>query len=130
MAKLTPEQLDHLKDLLNQREQELHDDIRREVNLKDDYTQVASEVPDPGDSSFADLAVDLGNAAVIRDINELRAIEKARKRMENGVYGECSECGFDIPYERLQALPTAERCAPDQNKYEKIHAEAQKGTSL
>ena len=130
MAKLTPEQLDHLKDLLNQREQELHDDIRREVSLKDDYTQVASEVPDPGDSSFADLAVDLGNAAVIRDINELRAIETARKRMENGVYGECSECGFDIPYERLQALPTAERCAPDQNKYEKIHAEAQKGTSL
>jgi DnaK suppressor protein len=130
MAKLTPEQLDHLKDLLNQREQELHDDIRREVSLKDDYTQVASEVPDPGDSSFADLAVDLGNAAVIRDINELRAIETARKRMENGVYGECSECGFDIPYERLQALPTAERCAPDQNKYEKMHAEAQKGTSL
>jgi DnaK suppressor protein len=130
MEKLTPEQLDHLKDLLNQREQALHADIRREVNLKDDYTQVASEVPDPGDSSFANLAVDLGNAAVIRDINELRAIQTARKRMENGVYGECSECGFEIPYERLLALPTAERCAPCQNMYEKIHAEAQKGTSL
>ncbi|MDB5761970.1 MAG: TraR/DksA family transcriptional regulator [Herminiimonas sp.] len=130
MEKLTQQQLGHLKDLLNQRDQALRDDIRREVNLQDDYAQLASDIPDPGDSSFANLSVDLGNAAVNRDIAELRAIQTARLRMENGTYGECIDCGFDIPYERLQAQPMAERCAPCQDMYEKTHADAMKGSTL
>jgi DnaK suppressor protein len=130
MKHLSQDQLDHLKGMLDQREEALQNDIRREVDLQDNYTQLASEVPDPGDSSFANLTVDLGNAAVTRDIVELRAIQTAHKRIENGIYGECAECGFEIPYERMQALPTAERCAPCQDMYEKTHADAMKGSTL
>jgi RNA polymerase-binding transcription factor DksA len=130
MDNLPEQQLDHLKDLLNQRERALRADILREANLQDDYAQLASEVPDPGDSSFANLAVDLGNAAVTRDLNELRAIATARTRIENGSYGECIECGFPIPFERLQAQPAADRCAPCQDMYEKTHADTTRGASL
>lgn len=122
--------LRHLQALLDEREKELRSDIRREVNQQDSYADVASEVPDPGDSSFADLSVDINNAAVKRDIVELRAIESARKRMEAGTYGECIECGLEIPYERLKAQPTAERCAPCQSQYEKTHAESARGATL
>lgn len=130
MENLTPEKLDHLKDLLSQRERVLHDDIRREADMQDNYAQIAGDMPDSGASSFADLSVDLGNAAVTRDLNELRAIQTARKRMENNVYGVCAECGYEIPYERLLAQPIAERCAPCQEIYEKTHADGLKGASL
>jgi DnaK suppressor protein len=127
---LSNEKISRLAELLNQRERALHADIQRELNLQDDYAQLASEAPDPGDASFANLAVDLGNAAVTRDITELRAIDAARTRMENGTYGECRECGFDIPYERMEAQPTADRCAPCQDMYEKTHADVSKGATL
>lgn len=130
MTSLTIEKLDHLKGLLDQRENVLRDDIQRELNLQDDYADLASEVPDPGDSSFANLAVDLGNAAVTRDLKELRAINAARSRIEQETYGICIECGYEIPYERMEAQPAAERCAPCQEVYEKTHIDALKGASL
>jgi DnaK suppressor protein len=130
MTFLTVERLAHLKGLLDQRENILRDEIRREVNLQDNFTDLASEVADPGDSSFAHLSIDLGNAAVTRDLKELRAIQAARTRIEQDTYGKCIECGSEIPFERMEALPTAERCAPCQDVYEKTHADTLKGTSL
>lgn len=130
MTSLTFKKIDHLKGLLDQRESALRSDIRREVNLQDDYMDVASEVPDPGDSSFANLSVDLGNAAVTRDLKELRAIQAARMRIEQDTYGVCIECGYEIPYERMEAQPTAERCAPCQEVYEKTHVDAMRGSTL
>lgn len=130
MANLSSEQLSYLKQLLDKREQELRADLHREVNERDEYLDVATEAPDPGDSSFANLSVDLGNAAVTRDLTELRAVEAARLRMENGVYGDCVSCETEIPYERLKVQPAAERCAPCQELYEKTHGDALRGTSL
>lgn len=130
MANLSSEQLGYLKQLLDKREQELRADLHREVNEKDEYLDVATEAPDPGDSSFANLSVDLGNAAVTRDLTELRAVEAARQRMENGIYGDCVNCGTEIPYERLKVQPIAERCAPCQALYEKTHGDILRGTSL
>lgn len=130
MANLSNEQLAYLKQLLDKRERELRVDLHREVSEKDEYQDVATEAPDPGDSSFANLSVDLGNAAVTRDLTELRAIEAARSHMENGVYGDCVSCETEIPYERLKVQPTAERCAPCQEIYEKTHVDMLRGTSL
>ncbi len=130
MANLTEEQLAHLKHLLDDREQALRAELHRDVDEKDEFRDVATEVPDPGDSSFANLAVDLGNAAVTRDLMELRSIEAARLRMENGVYGDCVSCETEIPYERLLAQPAAERCAPCQEIHEKTHADSMRGTMM
>lgn len=130
MGNLTQEQLAHLQQLLNAREQALRADMRRETAQKEDFRDVASEAPDPGDSSFASLEVDLENAAMGRDVAELRAIEAARTRMEKGTYGICIECETEIPYERLLVQPTAERCLPDQDMYEKTHMDATRGATL
>ncbi|TFV94006.1 TraR/DksA family transcriptional regulator [Oxalobacteraceae bacterium OM1] len=130
MSNLNEQQLAHLKELLQQREQALRADIHREVNDKDDYLEVATEAPDPGDTSFADLTVDLENAAVSRDLGELRAIEAAYGRMQDGTYGECVDCETDIPYERLEVQPMAERCAPCQEAYEKTHVDAIRSNTI
>ena len=130
MAHFSEQQLAHLKQLLDTREQDLRADLRREAAQKDDYVDVATEAPDPGDSSFANLTVHLGNAAVNRDITELRAIEAERQRLEHGVYGECVDCETPIPYGRLEVQPTAERCAPCQDMYEKTHVDALRGATM
>lgn len=130
MSNLTTAQLAELKQMLDVRDKALREDLLREVNGKDEFLDVATEVPDPGDSSFANLAVDLGNAAVTRDVAELRAIEAARVRMENGTYGMCVRCETDIPYERLKVQPTAERCAPCQEMHEKTHGDTMRGATM
>lgn len=130
MEQLNEQQKTKLNRALSERESALREEIRREVIAQDDYVQLASEVPDPGDQSFANLSVDLGNAAVTRDLNELRAVELARKRMASGTYGECVSCGYPIPFERLQAMPTAERCAPCQENYERTHHEGHRGATM
>jgi len=124
MSYLTTTQTKTLKSMLDQRQKALEEDVRRERSMQDDFLDVASEVPDPGDASFASLSVDLGNAALNRDARELTAIFRARSRMEDGSYGECAECGMEIPFERLEAQPTAERCTPCQGVYERTHADA------
>ncbi len=130
MEQLNEQQKSNLHKVLSERESALREEIRREVIAQDDYVQLASEVPDPGDQSFANLSVDLGNAAVTRDLNELRAVELARKRMQSGTYGECASCGYPIPFERLQAMPTAQRCAPCQENYERTHHEGHRGATM
>ncbi|MEW8969135.1 hypothetical protein [Mesobacillus jeotgali] len=39
--------------------------------------------------------------------DELRDIEAALKKMENGEYGKCEISGEYLPYEFLQTIPTA-----------------------
>ena len=123
MPNLTQPQLQHLQQLLDTREAELEQHLEHEDGDKDDFVQVASEVPDTADSSFATLTIDLDNASAGRDLDALRAIEAARQRMHSGDYGDCVQCGTEIPYERLAVQPTALRCAPCQDNFERTHAE-------
>lgn len=122
MPELSREQISQLKKVLDDRYEalrvELNDGMR---NREDNVGSHTEEVPDPADSSFANLTVDLDNAAIGRDVAERRAIEGAHARMNAGTYGICTDCGVDIPFARLQAQPTAERCAPCQEKYERSH---------
>lgn len=41
---------------------------------------------------------------------ELADINEALHAIAQGTYGICSECGRDIPFERLEAVPTTDRC--------------------
>jgi DnaK suppressor protein len=66
---------------------------------------------------------------VARELEELRAIEAARKRFSEGNYGVCLDCGGDIDYRRLRAYPAAIRCIDCQRRHEKTHANAG-GSSL
>lgn len=40
----------------------------------------------------------------------LQQIEAALERLEEGVYGQCEECGVQIPKARLNAVPYATMC--------------------
>ncbi|MDG5788013.1 TraR/DksA C4-type zinc finger protein [Evansella sp. AB-P1] len=42
--------------------------------------------------------------------HHIEEIDQALKAMEEGKYGKCEICGEDIPFERLEAVPTTKRC--------------------
>lgn len=54
----------------------------------------------------------------------LAAVVAALERIEAGTYGECVDCGADIPAARLQATPEAARCVPCQQQAEQHHRPA------
>ena len=42
--------------------------------------------------------------------SRLTDVIAALERIEDGTYGACANCGADIPFERLQAIPWATLC--------------------
>jgi DnaK suppressor protein len=50
---------------------------------------------------------------------ELDAIGRAERRLEEGTYGRSVESGEPIPDGRLEAVPWAERTAEEQERYER-----------
>jgi DnaK suppressor protein len=97
----------------------------REVLLRSDnehYSQIAGQVHDVEDESLADLLVDVSLAQVTRDVQEIREIEEALKRIALGTFGICVRCKLSIERGRLEAYPTARRCATCQREYEKDHS--------
>jgi RNA polymerase-binding transcription factor DksA len=124
MSHLTQKQLDQLKKKLNDRYQIL-------------LSEVHEELDGVGKQNLKGLNAGTGDAATNRlptcwptsapRWSTVRSRQCARskpraKRMRDGSYGECINCGSEIPFERLLAYPTALRDVPCQNQYEKNYA--------
>ena len=120
---LDARQLDELKATMRNRSSQLREEIRQTLLRSDSeqYVQIANEVRDLEDDSFADLMVDVNLAEIDRDLDELRAIEAAMLRVADGSYGRCEQCGTPIEFRRLQLTPFASRCFDCQASYERTH---------
>jgi RNA polymerase-binding transcription factor DksA len=70
---------------------------------------------DEGTETFEEER-DAGIAVRLRD--ELAAIERAERRIEQGTYGVSVESGKPIPDARLEAIPWAERTVEEQERLE------------
>jgi DnaK suppressor protein len=128
---LTQDQAKELQGAIDERRAALLAELRKDVSRsrEQQYGELAGPAPDPGDESVAALIADLDHAEVERDVGELRQLDAARSRIEEGSYGECIQCGRDIQFERLRANPSALRCIDCQTLYERTHAQPT-GSSL
>jgi DnaK suppressor protein len=124
MAVFTVDEAAQLKQILEKRRQLLLEEIRDELARSGEqhYVDLAGRVPDLGDESVADMLADLDAAMVDRQVIEVRAIEATLKLLAAGDFGACVDCGADIPFDRLQAYPTAARCVHCQSVHEKTFA--------
>jgi DnaK suppressor protein len=50
---------------------------------------------------------------------DLAAVERAEQRLAEGTYGLSIESGEPIPDERLEIMPTAERTAEEEARFER-----------
>ena len=123
MPDLTMEQRGELEAALASRYQALIDEARAEIERSGSstYEDMAGQVGDAGDESVADLLSDLGATLAERTQQQIREVDAARRRLQDGSYGICIDCGLEIPYERLHAYPTALRDIPCQTRFEKSY---------
>jgi DnaK suppressor protein len=109
---LTPQQLEHYRQLLTARRDELaRGTVRAESEVSE---QEDLERADPADLAIADNAKDELLQSAGRDSEQLAQVEDALRAIEAGTYGVCSECGEEIPQARLNAVPWATLCVKDQ----------------
>jgi len=124
MTNLNPQQSTAMKARLRERATQLRGEIQHTLERSSDEThaRIAEQVRDTEDDSFSNLIVDVNLAEIDRDADELRRIDSALARINEGSYGQCETCGQEIPAARLQAEPTALRCLQCQERYEQTHA--------
>jgi DnaK suppressor protein len=118
---LNDEELSRFREQLGSRERQLLDELRsgRERAESETFERVASEVPDRGDASVADAAMDGLSAERQRGYEELGEVQDALTRIEEGSYGTCLTCGEPIEPQRLRALPTAKYDLRHQEEIER-----------
>jgi DnaK suppressor protein len=110
MSHLTP---DEIAEIRSQLERQL---ARLERSMR--VTDTAAEPVTLDQSAVGRLSrIDsLQNQAMARNLQErerikLAHIQGALRRMDEGTYGVCVECGRELPFGRLLVLPEAPTCA-------------------
>jgi DnaK suppressor protein len=89
--------------------------IEREIaELGSEAAGDADESEDRGSEDLYQQEFDAGRAADLQD--QLAAVERAEARLADGKYGLSVESGEPIPDGRLEALPTAERTVPEEER--------------
>lgn len=116
-------QLDHFKNLLNERLEVL---INEATKTMADMTDEKETFPDPTDR--ASLESDRNFLLRIRDRERklILKIREALSRIENGTYGICEECDEEISEQRLNARPVTTLCI--ECKKDQEAEEKQRGT--
>lgn len=121
--KMTAKDKKYYKELLLLKKQEILDDINHvSADAKVSPKEAAGDISGYT-LHMADVATDtydrefsLGLASNNRRI--LQVIEEAMKRIEEGSFGVCQDCGCKISKVRLKALPYAWLCIKCQEKLE------------
>ena len=124
-----------LKRMLEERRKEIMSEVQgriRDQREADAWGKV-HEVLDAGESSEADIQEDLEFALIQMKAETLNKIEEALRRLEEGTFGYCFECGEEISERRLRALPFALRCKDCEEARElaqqRERLQARRGTS-
>ena len=96
--------------MLEERRRELELEVHAKIHdARADNTD-GRDVLDEGDASESDIQREIRFALIQMSSEALDGINAALRRIDEGTYGVCVECGSNIAEARLRALPFAVRC--------------------
>lgn len=86
---------------------------REELNTR--LQTIEHDLDQKRDPDVEERAVEMEGDEVLESLGqsglqELKAIEAALSRIENGTFGICAKCGEPVSDERLNVVPTAALC--------------------
>jgi len=112
MTKLTLERKERLAEMLRETKRRLWNQLREDLYTRTGQgLQLQYELPqDAGDRGMIDLLEDTGLALADIRQGDLIQMEEAERKLREGSYGVCEECGVDIDEERLALIPFANCC--------------------
>jgi DnaK suppressor protein len=99
-----------LKTMLEERRRELLSEVQGKIRDVRAESGKERDVLDQGESSEVDIQEDIEFALIQMKSETLNKINEALRRLDEGTYGNCFECGDEIAHARLRALPFAVRC--------------------
>ncbi len=103
--------------------EEVRDELDRSVAVLNGAHQhpLAADYPqDPADAG-TNLAESDRAEAILAAAKARRAlVTEALRRLDEGSYGRCVDCGKDVPGGRLEAKPEAARCVTCQAKRDRL----------
>jgi DnaK suppressor protein len=109
-----------LKAMLEERRTEIHQKLK---SLRETLPADNEVVKDAEEQSVDDYVQDVDFALMQMKSQTLAKIDDAVRRLEQGRYGACVECGREIAAARLKALPFAAKCRECQEAEEGLAAE-------
>ncbi|MBE0614900.1 MAG: TraR/DksA family transcriptional regulator [Burkholderiales bacterium] len=120
---MAKKQYSELKVLLKAQREMLLDEVRAKIAASGEDPGFVNQSKITDDEGLADAAAEMEVAMVIRESQELQEVEAALARIDDGSYGDCSDCGEEIGAARLKANPAARRCLSCQEKYERAQGQ-------
>jgi DnaK suppressor protein len=135
-ATVSRSRYNELKQMLEGRRRELQAQVQgkmRDVRASGEVNKL-TEVFDAGESSENDIQEDIELALIQMKAETLNKVDDALRRLDQGSYGNCFECGDEIAEKRLRALPFAVRCkdceeAKELAEQRERHMASRRGTS-
>ena len=109
-AVLTTSREAALRTLLESRRRELTAELNGQIRHVRSRDGEIGDVSEDQDGAEADIQEDIDLTLIQIKSQVLSRIDVALRRLDQGVYGDCVECGGPISQGRLSALPFAIRC--------------------
>jgi YteA family regulatory protein len=116
MNQLNNEQMKQLKKQLLEEKEDLTKHLERNdhFGMSESHSDMIGELS-TYDNHPADVATEIyerGKDIALNEHaeNQLEEVNRALENIAIGHYGQCVSCGTNIPFERLEAVPTAQYC--------------------
>lgn len=107
---LSEHQIADLRARMIARSRLLEGEIAAKLRESTEDAEMLGRVGDNADLAWVETESGLDLSEAQRDIEEWRGLRDALRRIEQGRYGVCMDCGADVPVERLHSQPLALRC--------------------
>jgi DnaK suppressor protein len=120
-----------LRKMLVKKREAVIQNTKEEVSkyISGESRQLVESALDGGDWSVIDLSEDLRLQKLGANSDTVIKIDESLRKLGEGTYGLCEDCGDDISAERLRVLPFAIRCRDCQEDHENLQA-VEKGESI
>lgn len=104
--------INHFKEKLASEKQNLEKEV---ASYKASDPYMDNRMSESYDDDISEMEGHDRVAATENDLKfRLEEVNEALKRIEEGTFGKCANCGQDISEDRLEAMPTAKYCASCQ----------------
>jgi DnaK suppressor protein len=87
--------------------------------IREDFLINPDDRFDEIDQAATDIDKEMRMRLCNRETLYLKKVDEALRRIEEGTFGECAECGEDIEFRRLEARPTATLCVSCKEEQER-----------